>query len=374
MEQAPLVSVVLPVHNAQSYVAAAVKSVLLQDYRNLELIAIDDGSRDRTLAILAALQRQDARVRLVTRENRGIVPTLNEGLSHARGALIARMDADDIAYPGRIAEQVAAFLRNPELAICGSEYDLILSPTRGLRFSQDHIAEGEFAARSVFHSVLGHPTVMLNRAVIGADQLRYDEAYEFAEDFELFSRVGRTHPVQRLRDRLLAYRVHPGSVSSIKSRAMRSAALRVVAANLAFFGLRIEPSDVMGALSAAHRALEVRPLLGVLRDIHFHALALAPRVRAPFERSFAHFVHEVICEVGATSCSLARELCEKGNFWTMLRKRERYFLQLAHRLPGLGWRAYQAGSRGLDMTRSVRLDRLIPRYREITGNAAIAHM
>ena len=197
MQHAPLVSVVLPVHNAQPYLAVAIKSILLQDYRNFELIAIDDGSRDQSLAQLVALQRQDARIRLVSRENRGIVATLNEGIRLARGALIARMDADDIAYPGRVAAQVAAFARNPGLAICASEYDLILSATRGLRFSQDHIAEGEFAARSVFHSVLGHPTVMLNRAVIGADQLHYDPAYEFAEDFELFSRVGRTHPSLR---------------------------------------------------------------------------------------------------------------------------------------------------------------------------------
>jgi glycosyltransferase involved in cell wall biosynthesis len=369
----PLVSVVLPVYNAERYLRTSIKSILIQSYRNLEVVAIDDGSRDASPQILAEMQRHDRRIHLITRANRGIVATLNEGIRLARGPLVARMDADDIAYPGRIAAQVDAFVRNPRLAICGSHYDLILSPTRGLRFSEDKLADDQFAARSVFHSVLAHPTVMLNRAVLGSE-LRYDPAYEFAEDFELFSRVGRTHPVRRLQDRLLAYRMHGGSTTSLRSRAMRGAALRVVAENLAHFGLPIGQSAVPAALKAVRDSRDTGPLLQLLSRIAAHAATLDSHLRTPFERSFAHFVHEIVFDVCATSGRLAASICDAGGFWPTLRKRERYYLRTSRLLPRAAWTGFRAVSRGLDAVRSISLERLVPQYRELTGATLTLHM
>ena len=122
----PLVSVLLPVYNAEPYLAAALESILKQDYRRLEIIAIDDGSRDRSLEIMRRYQQADDRITIVSRENRGLIATLNEGLTLAKGDLIARMDADDISYPWRLSRQVSLFQRQPELALCGSGIDTLL--------------------------------------------------------------------------------------------------------------------------------------------------------------------------------------------------------------------------------------------------------
>ena len=103
MTAAPLVSVVLPIYNAGPYLAAALGSILRQDYERLEVIAIDDGSTDNSLEILERYRRADNRVSVISRENRGLVATLNEGLRLAQGELVARMDADDVAYPWRLS-------------------------------------------------------------------------------------------------------------------------------------------------------------------------------------------------------------------------------------------------------------------------------
>ena len=120
----PLVSVVLPVHDGERYLAAAIDSVLGQTHRNLELIVLDDGSTDRSAAIAESFD--DPRVVRVRNErNLGLVPTLNRGLGLARGEFIARMDADDVAEPTRLARQLERFTADASLVALGTAIDYI---------------------------------------------------------------------------------------------------------------------------------------------------------------------------------------------------------------------------------------------------------
>ncbi|TOB02668.1 glycosyl transferase, partial [Vibrio parahaemolyticus] len=91
MDNLPLVSVVLPVYNCESFISDSVNSILKQTYRNIELIIIDDGSTDSTVDILNDFS--DERIKIVSRENKGLIFSLNEGISLAKGSFIARMDA-----------------------------------------------------------------------------------------------------------------------------------------------------------------------------------------------------------------------------------------------------------------------------------------
>src|SRR5437868_1739700 len=102
----PLVSVVMPLYNAAVYLPAALDSILAQTLRDFELIVVDDGSRDRSPAILRRYQSRDPRLRVISRPNTGIVGALNDGLAVSRGEFIARMDADDISLPERFEKQV----------------------------------------------------------------------------------------------------------------------------------------------------------------------------------------------------------------------------------------------------------------------------
>src|SRR5690349_3095432 len=102
----PTVSVLMTVYNGQRYLSAAVESVLEQTYTNFEFVIIDDGSNDSSPAILERYAKQDCRIRILTRSNKGLTKSLNEGLQHVRGRYLARMDADDISLPNRFEKQV----------------------------------------------------------------------------------------------------------------------------------------------------------------------------------------------------------------------------------------------------------------------------
>src|SRR6185312_5943631 len=123
--QGPLVSVVLPVFNGGRHLEPAVRSVLEQDHRAIDAIVINDGSTDSSLQVLRRLAADDPRLRIVSRENRGLVATLNEGLALASSDFIARMDADDISYPARFSRQLALFKARPDIAMCGTDFHLL---------------------------------------------------------------------------------------------------------------------------------------------------------------------------------------------------------------------------------------------------------
>src|SRR5215471_9679183 len=110
----------MPVYNAERYLEEAVSSVLTQTFTDLELLAVDDGSTDATPRILERLATQDSRLRILRCAHRGIVPTVLYGSRHARGAFIARMDADDVSLSQRLERQVATLESRSELGAVGT--------------------------------------------------------------------------------------------------------------------------------------------------------------------------------------------------------------------------------------------------------------
>lgn len=209
----PAVSVVIPVYNASRYVAAAIESVLSQDLVDIEVIVIDDGSTDTTPEILAGLAHQDGRVEVLSQPNRGLVTTLNRGVEHARGALIARMDADDICLPGRLAAQIQAFDGRTDLAVLGGFTELIDEDGRYIRQGRYPVrgrAVAEFIERG---SPVAHPAVMMRRDVFDAVG-GYRAAFRHAEDYDLWLRIhDRGYAIENLPFPVLAYRVHGTSIS-----------------------------------------------------------------------------------------------------------------------------------------------------------------
>jgi len=101
MSSVPTVSVVIPVYNTERYIVDTVNSILNQTFSDFELIILDDGSKDRSPDLLRELAAKDSRIRLIIRENRGIVRTRNELLENCRGKYMAVNDADDLSQPDR---------------------------------------------------------------------------------------------------------------------------------------------------------------------------------------------------------------------------------------------------------------------------------
>lgn len=224
---------ILPVFNSEAYLPLSIGSLLFQDFPDFEIIAVDDGSTDSSLRILERVAAKDSRVRILERPHRGLVESLNEALDVATGDYVARMDADDIAYPRRLSRQLEAFAADPELALCGTNFDTIYSGSRVLRLGGPDVTDSRrLRILARFQTALRHPTVMFRRSIIPDGLLRYDAAYPCAEDFDLFRRLAERCKIAQLPEPLLAYRLHEGSVTSTSPMQMNRTHAGILEENL----------------------------------------------------------------------------------------------------------------------------------------------
>lgn len=213
----PTVSVLLPVYNAERYLRDSVQSVLDQTFRDFELIAVNDGSTDRSLEILESFARDDSRIRIVSRSNTGIVGALNDGLRECAGALIARMDADDISLPQRFAQQVKYLQEHADCVLVGSRVLLIDpdgAPIRPWVDQLDH--ETIDRAHLDREWPVVHPAVMMRREAVERVG-GYRQRYATLEDLDLFLRLAEVGKLANLPEILLHYRQHFSSICHLHS-------------------------------------------------------------------------------------------------------------------------------------------------------------
>lgn len=216
----PKVSVLMPAYNAEPYIAEAIGSILDQTFTDFELIIVDDGSTDSTPGIVAAFS--DPRIRCERNEkNLGIVGALNRALALARGAYIARMDADDVSDPERLSKQVAYMDEHPECIVCGARMRLF-GAKRGE--TRQPSADPQIRAAMFFSNPFAHPTVMIRASVLGQAGLKYREGYEGIEDFRLWADLLKADGgvFFNFPEPLLKYRVHAGQITQRKPSPKRA--------------------------------------------------------------------------------------------------------------------------------------------------------
>lgn len=213
MSTTPTVSVCMPVYNAKRYLAEAIESILSQTFRDFELLIIDDGSNDGSLAMLKRYAAQDSRIRLWSGPNAGYVPRLNEMLALARGDLIARMDADDVSLPERFAYQVEFLRGHPEVDVVGTATQCIDGQGYTLTDWSFPLGHDEMQELALTGSCpISHPSVMMRRkAVLDVGAYRVDMMP--AEDVDLWLRMSERGRLANLEDILIKYRMHEQSVS-----------------------------------------------------------------------------------------------------------------------------------------------------------------
>jgi glycosyltransferase involved in cell wall biosynthesis len=223
----PTVSVLLPVHNAGAYLASAVQSIQHQTFSDFELLAHDDGSTDSSLAVLRHLESFDPiRVRVSHSGNRGLVPTLNELASRARGKYLARMDADDISRPDRFFKQVQFLNDNPDCVAVGSHYDMMTEEGLPIGTIEMPLHHDEIdSAHMRGHCSMSHPVVMM-RADAFHKVGGYDPSFPTAQDHELWMRMAEIGALANLNTPLLRYRLHSGSISQSRLSEQMAAAKR----------------------------------------------------------------------------------------------------------------------------------------------------
>ena len=219
----PRVSVIMPVYNAERFLAEAFESILSQTFRDFEFITIDDGSTDGSRAMLERFAAADGRIRLVSRPNTGYTVALNEAVGLARGEYLARMDADDVSLPRRLELQIAFLDAHPDHVAVGCRV-LLMDPDGDLIGEvhpfDSHEQIDSLHLYKVHGSVITHPSALIRLSAmqrIGG----YRREMEPAEDLDLFLRLAEIGKLAKLPDVLFKYRFHLESVSHKRVREQR---------------------------------------------------------------------------------------------------------------------------------------------------------
>jgi len=226
VERAPLVSVLLPFHNAVDTLADCIESIRAQTLADYEIIAVNDFSTDDSLHLLQAYN--DDRLKIIDNTHRGLVPALNTGLACCAAPLVARMDADDIMYPERLLKQYE-YMR--------AHHDVVLLAAQARKFPEASIRNGyreymrwqnsvlshdDIHKQIYIESPFAHPSVMFRRdSVIAAGAYRHGE---FPEDYELWLRLLHTgHRMEKLSEILLDWRESENRLSRVSDNYSRNA-------------------------------------------------------------------------------------------------------------------------------------------------------
>jgi hypothetical protein len=210
MNKVPSISVVMCAYNHGPFIAEAINSIMRQTIQDFEFIIIDDGSTDDTWKVISQFQSRDARIRAITRENKGVVASVNQGIGLAQGAWVARMDADDVCTSDRFEKQLTS-LRHTGADICGTWIQLF--GTRGnwvKKYPIDHVG---IEIEMLFSQPIGNATVFMK--TVYAQSLLYDGHYERAEDYDYFERaMAQGWIFSNLDEPLYLYRHHSQQTST----------------------------------------------------------------------------------------------------------------------------------------------------------------
>jgi len=225
----PLVSVIIPAHNAGKFITETIESILRQTYKNLELMIVNDGSTDNTADVIKQFLKKDKRVCWISYQmNRGESAAANLGFFVAKGDYIARMDADDIAHPERIAKQIDFLEKNPDYIVVGTQAHIIdgegeIIGEKVFPTTHDEI----YQSYGVLHPML-HPSIMVRRSLLPRRNKLWAEKLEPNDDYYTLFELLHRGKFANLPEKLMYYRMHEHnkSLQRIKRKFLNSIRIR----------------------------------------------------------------------------------------------------------------------------------------------------
>lgn len=243
----PLVSVLIPVYNPGIYLNAALDSILGQTYQNIEVIAVNDGSTDDSVAVLERYQRQDRRFRYINQQNQGLSTAINRAMGLASGEFIARMDADDTCAKTRLESQIDYLIKHPEIGIVGAQHQVVRPSGEVISVSNYPTEPAALEWIFFFLNAMSHPTVLMRREAVSIVG-EYSLKYRVAQDYEYWTRaVINGIRIANLPDILYRYRTWQKNTSTVYP-AQQVQAMKLITSAYASVQLKHEVSSELIAL------------------------------------------------------------------------------------------------------------------------------
>jgi glycosyltransferase involved in cell wall biosynthesis len=212
MDGQPLVTIVIPAYNEAATIGDAINSALQQSFTDFELLVIDDGSSDTTANIAAMVP--DARVQVLSFENKGLAASRNRGIRRAAGELIAFLDADDLWTPDKLSSQVEVLRRYPEAVLAYSWTDCIDEDGRFLRHGSHVRADGEVYKQLLSRNFIDNGSSPMVRRLAFDEVGLFNEDYPAAEDWDMWLRLAHRYRFACVPSVQVLYRVRSKSLTS----------------------------------------------------------------------------------------------------------------------------------------------------------------
>ncbi|NUM25233.1 MAG: glycosyltransferase family 2 protein [Candidatus Buchananbacteria bacterium] len=222
----PKVSVLMPAHNASTYLGESIQSILNQNFKDFEFVIVDDASTDGTWSILEQYAATDDRIKIVrNQENLGIAATRNRLLGLATGEYIAWQDADDISQPWRLNKQVSVLDQNPHIGICGGYLEFFnKNKVLGVR---RYAATDKMLRQNIFRfSPVAQPVAMIRREAINRAG-HFESGIDVAEDLLMSFKIGQWYQFANVPEVLLRYRQQSNSITFKKLKTLELNTLKI---------------------------------------------------------------------------------------------------------------------------------------------------
>jgi glycosyltransferase involved in cell wall biosynthesis len=197
----PAISVIIPTHNRASYLREAVDSVLAQDFRDYELIVVDDGSTDDTVEILETRPV----TKKIFQQHSGVSAARNTGISQSTGTFVAFLDSDDLWLPTKLRTQMAFFANHPQALICQTEEIWLRNGVRAHPKKRHRKRNGMIFEPSLDLCLVSPSAVMMKRRLLD-DVGWFDERLPACEDYDLWLRIACRLPVNLVQSPLVIKR------------------------------------------------------------------------------------------------------------------------------------------------------------------------
>lgn len=208
-----LLDIIIPVYNAEQFLDRCLSSIVnCDEFQTYRVVIIDDGSTDSSLDIINEYAKRHSNFFVSSRENKGIVRTLNEAIGLCNAKYIARMDADDIVLPTRFSKQIAYLEENLDVSMIGTCFKVIDENDNVLKISKPPMGMNRIKAYSLFGSPMCHPSIMFRGTAVYGDSVVYQEE-PLCEDYCLWLRMLSKFKVDNIDEVGICYRVNEDSIS-----------------------------------------------------------------------------------------------------------------------------------------------------------------
>jgi glycosyltransferase involved in cell wall biosynthesis len=206
----PLVSIVIPCFNQGRFLADAVGSVRAQEYDNVEVIIVDDGSTDNTRDVAVSFPD----VRYFYQPNAGLAAARNHGVAHSNGRFLVFLDADDVLFPRAIAVNLDLLLQHPSWKFVSGGHEKVDEFLDRLTQQDDPVTvlQDHYVALLRGNYIGMHAAVMYRRSVF--QEFEFDESLPACEDYDLYLKITRKYPVGCHEEKIAGYRLHGGNMSA----------------------------------------------------------------------------------------------------------------------------------------------------------------